>query len=407
MPERRIEFPGHSGAMLAARLDMPRGKPRATALFAHCFTCSKDIAAARAIAQTLADLGIAVLRFDFTGLGHSQGEFASTDFSSNVEDLIAAAECLGREIAPPDILIGHSLGGAAVLAAASQIPESRAVVTIGAPAEPSHVLHALGTSVETIREKGQSEVTLGGRPFLIRRGFVEDISAVKLRRAIGKLNKALLVLHAPRDQTVGIDNAAKIFIAAKHPKSFVSLDDADHLLSRREDAEYAASVIGAWVARYVDRHEDKAGRAHPEGVVRVVEAEASGMLQRVSVDGKFHLLADEPLSVGGSDMGPTPYQLLSAALGACTSITMRMYAKRKNIPLTGLTVDVSHSKSHADDSEQLEKPRKIDRFMRTIRLEGDISDVQRASLLRIADLCPVHKTLEGNSVVETKLAGNV
>ena len=405
MPERKIEFPGHSGAMLAARLDMPRGKPRATALFAHCFTCSKDIAAARAIAATLADLGIAVLRFDFTGLGHSQGEFANTNFSSNVEDLVAAAACLGREIAPPAILIGHSLGGAAVLAAASRIPDSRAVVTIGAPAEPSHVLHALGASVEAIRETGQSEVTLGGRPFVIKRGFVEDISETKLQEAIGSLRKALLVLHAPRDQTVGIDNASAIFVAAKHPKSFVSLDDADHLLTRRADAEYAASVIGAWVSRYLDQQEKTGDPEHPEGVVRVAEAEASGMLQRVSVDWKFHLLADEPVSVGGSDMGPTPYQYLSAALGACTSITLRMYAKRKNIPLTGLTVDVSHSKSHAEDSEELEKPRKIDRFVRIIRLEGDLDEDQRAGLLRIADLCPVHKTLEGSAEIETELAG--
>lgn len=398
----RVEFAGHSGAILAARLDLPRSHPRAFALFAHCFTCSKDIAAARAIAQTLADLGIAVVRFDFTGLGHSGGEFANTDFSSNVDDLVAASDFMREELQAPSVLIGHSLGGAAVLAAASRIPESKAVVTIGAPAEPEHVLKALGASLSTIKEKGEALVTLAGRSFRIQRSFVEDVSEASLRNAIANLRRALLILHAPRDEIVGIENAAATFDAAKHPKSFVSLDDADHLLTRREDAEYVAGVIAAWVSRYIEAT-SSLDVSHPEGVVRVVEAEPGSMLQRISVDGKFHLLADEPKSVGGGDLGPTPYQFLSAALGACTSITMRMYATRKQIPVTGLTVDVTHSKSHVEDVGGTDQPRKIDRFVREITISGEVTAEQREGLLRIANLCPVHKTLESATIVETYL----
>ncbi len=404
MSIRKIEFPGHAGDMLAARLDLPRGKPRACALFAHCFTCSKDIAAARAISQTLADLGIAVLRFDFTGLGHSGGEFANSNFSSNVEDLVSAAAWMRENVAAPDILIGHSLGGAAVIAAAAHIPGSRAVVTIAAPAEPGHVLKALGSSLPEIERTGIANVELAGRPFTIERQFVEDVSARKLDEALAGLDKALLILHAPRDAIVGIENAASIFKSAKHPKSFISLDDADHLLSRREDAEYAAHVIAVWARRYL--RDEPAGEARaPEGVVRVVEADPEGLLQRISVDGRHDLVADEPRSLGGTDFGPTPYQYLATALGACTSMTLRMYARRKKLAMTGVRVDVAHSKSHAEDAEETDaKKGKIDVFERTILIEGDLSPEERARLLEIADLCPVHRTLEAQAHIRTTLA---
>lgn len=404
MSIRKVEFQGSDGSMLAARLDLPRAGITACALLAHCFTCSKDIAASRAIAQTLADLGIAVLRFDFTGLGHSKGEFANTNFSSNVDDLVAAADFLRAEVGAPEILIGHSLGGAAVIAAASRIAECKAVVTIGAPAEPGHVLKALGASLSKIRDEGIATVELEGRSFDIKRQFVDDISGRNLSDALANLNRALLVLHAPRDAVVGIDNASAIFGAAKHPKSFVSLDDADHLLSRKADAEYAAGIIATWAHRYVSSKGTAVKTETPEGIVRVTEAEPSGFLQRISVDGRFHLVSDEPESVGGGNLGPTPYQLLAAALGACTSMTMRMYARRKSIALDGLVVDVSHSKSHADDSEDAGSAgSKIDVFKRSISLDGDLTGDERARLLEIADRCPVHRTLEARARIETEI----
>jgi len=404
MQTEKITFTGHGGDALAARFDVPDGKVKAVALFAHCFTCSKDIAAARRIAARLAGLGIAVLRFDFTGLGHSQGEFANTHFSSNVADLVAAArhlEGLGRA---PALLIGHSLGGAAVLAAAADISSAKAVVTIGAPADPAHVIHNFGAKIDEIRAAGEAEVSLAGRPFTIRRGFLDDISAARLTPAIAGLKRALLVLHGPRDQTVGVENASEIFLAARHPKSFVTLDGADHLLSRAEDAEYAAEVIAAWSRRYLDLKDDPVPAGAPEGIVRVSEADPAGFLQDVKAGPKHHLLADEPAAYGGTDAGPTPYQFLSAGLGACTSMTVRMYARRKGWPLEHVAVDISHDKIHAHDCADCpDKTAKIDVFQRTIRLDGPLDADQRARLLAIADRCPVHRTLEGTIRVETVL----
>lgn len=404
MPIEKITFPGHDGQTLAARLDRPVGRPRAYALFVHCFTCSKDLAAARRIAAALADCGIAVLRFDFTGLGHSQGEFANTSFSTNVADVVCAADHMRATLEAPAILIGHSLGGAATIAAARRVPEAKAVVTIGAPAEPVHVTHNLGGSLEAIERDGAARVTLAGREFTITREFVEDVREASLREALGSLRKALLVLHAPRDATVGVDNASAIFLAAKHPKSFVTLDDADHLLTRPADAEYAASVIAAWASRYLPEPVPEDPATLHEGVVRVSEDSAGGLLQHVSVDGRFHLIADEPRSVGGSDLGPTPYQFLSVALGACTAMTLRMYARRKGLALESVVVDVSYDKVHAQDSEGAEagSHRRVDRFTRTIRLAGSLSGEERARLLEIADMCPVHRTLENASVIETR-----
>ncbi len=405
MPTERFTFPGHDGSELAARLDMPDGAPVATALIAHCFTCGKDIAASRRIAARLASQGVAVLRFDFTGLGHSQGEFENTSFTSNVADLVAAYRALAARDQAPSLLIGHSLGGAAVLRAAHDMPEVKAVATIGAPFDPGHVTHNFDEALERIARDGVGEVMLGGRPLKIGQGFVDDVSAQKLEPAIASLNRALLVLHAPLDETVALDNATRIFLAAKHPKSFVTLDDADHLVTRAEDAEYAAEVIVAWATRYLDLRRPAPPIGAPEGVTRVSEADPNGFAQDVvSGGGKHHMTADEPVPYGGTDRGPTPYQLLAAALGACTSMTLRMYARRKHLPLDHVSVDVTHDRMHAQDAPSSGTER-IDRFRREITLKGDLTNEQRARLLEIADRCPVHRTLETGAEVETVLLG--
>ncbi|MDJ1009521.1 MAG: bifunctional alpha/beta hydrolase/OsmC family protein [Paracoccaceae bacterium] len=404
MSMERITFDGHGGAALAARLDLPDGPVLATALFAHCFTCSKDIPAARRIAGRLAAMGIAVLRFDFTGLGHSGGEFANTTFSSNVEDLRLAAAHLDARGMAPSLMIGHSLGGAAVLKAAPEIAGVKAVVTLGAPFDPGHVTHNFAGALDAIDRDGAAEVQLGGRPFTIGKAFVEDVSAASLAPGLAAMRKALLVMHAPKDAVVGIENATEIFLAAKHPKSFVTLDSADHLISRGEDAEYAAEVIAAWAARYLDLQPPAPPPGAPEGVVRVSEADGQGFLQDIMAGPKHHVLADEPLSYGGTDRGMSPYGLLSSALGACTSMTVRMYARRKGWPLRHISVDVTHDKVHAQDAETATELR-IDKFHRVIRLEGTLDEAQTARLLEIADKCPVHKTLEAGAEVTTELAG--
>lgn len=402
MRTEKFTFPGHDGAELAARLDLPDGPHLATALFAHCFTCGKDILAARRIATRLTAAGIAVLRFDFTGLGHSGGEFENTSFTSNVTDLTRAALALTARGMKPSLLIGHSLGGAAVLKAASEIGVE-AVVTIGAPASPSHVAHNFGDKLDEIARDGVAEVNLGGRPMRIGKGFLDDISEANLRPAIRGLGAALLVLHAPRDTVVGIENAQEIFVTAKHPKSFVTLDGADHLLSRGEDAEYAADVIAAWAQRYLTLTPPAPPIGAPEGVVRVVEADPDGFLQDVTSGPSHHALADEPLAYGGTNKGMSPYGFLASGLGACTSMTIRMYARRKAWPLEGIRVDVTHDKVHAQDAE-MGKTEKIDTFRREIHLTGPLDGAQRAKLLEIADKCPVHKTLEATSRIETTLA---
>lgn len=405
MGSEKLSFEGHSGEMLAARLDRPEGTHLATAIFAHCFTCSKDIPAARRIAGRLAQSGIAVLRFDFTGLGHSGGEFENTHFSSNVEDLRRAAAHLAGMGMAPDLLIGHSLGGAAVLAAAPDIASVRAVATIGAPADPHHVTANFGDSIARIEERGHAKVDLGGRPFTIRRAFLDDVKAAKLNDAVGRLRRALLILHAPGDTVVGIDNASDLWMAAKHPKSFVTLDKADHLLSRAEDAEYAAEVIASWAGRYIDLTPPAKPIGAPEGIVRVSEADANGFLQDVSAGPRHHILADEPESYGGTDLGMTPYQLLSAGLGACTAMTIRMYARRKGLALNHVSVDVTHDKVHASDCATCTQDEgRIDHLRRIVRLEGDLTDADRAKLLEIADKCPVHRTLEAGAHVTTELA---
>jgi putative redox protein len=399
-----IRFPGASGELLAARLDLPRSTPRAYALFAHCFTCSKETLAAARVSAALAERGFGVLRFDFTGLGGSGGDFANTDFSSNVGDLLAAADWLRAQRAAPRLLVGHSLGGTAVLAAAARIPEAAAVATIGAPFEPAHVRRLLAGALSDVERTGEAEVELAGRRFRIRRQFLEDLERHASQKAIAQLGKALLVFHSPRDAIVDIENAARIFAAARHPKSFVSLDDADHLLTRREDAEYVAAVLAAWSSRYIGPAQAEREPAGAPGVVTVSEA-GTGRLAQDIVAGPHRLRADEPAALGGEDSGPSPYDLLLAALGACTSMTLRLYAAQKRWPLQRVTVRLRHDKVHAADCAECEtREGRIDRIEREIALEGALDETQRARLLEIANRCPVHRTLRSEVWIPTRLA---
>lgn len=397
-----IHFPGAFGTPLAARLDLPAATPLAYALFAHCFTCSKDTLAAARISAALVEHGFGVLRFDFTGLGGSAGDFANTNFSSNVADLVAAAAWLREHHQAPRVLIGHSLGGAAVLAAAGEIAETVAVATIGAPFDPGHVQHLLGPATSEIADHGEAEVTLAGHKFRIRKQFLDDLAANGNGERIAHLRKALLVFHSPRDTTVDIENAARIYAAAKHPKSFVSLDTADHLLTAKADAAYVAAVIAAWASRYVGPRAAPAPIAAP-GEVTVTETRDGRFTQDITA-GVHHLRADEPAAVGGDDSGFSPYDLLLASLGACTSMTLRMYAEQKKWPLERVTVRLRHDKLHAADCAECEtREGKIDRIQREIRLTGNLDDAQRTRLMEIADKCPVHRTLHSEVLVKTRL----
>ncbi len=407
----RITFPGSTGEPLAARLDLPAGPPRAFALFAHCFTCSKDLRAASRLAAGLTDLGYGLLRFDFTGLGASGGEFANTNFSSNVGDLIAATTWLREHHRAPQLLVGHSLGGAAVLVAAAQLPDVRAVATIGAPSDTGHVAHLFDGALERVAADGSAEVELQGRRFTITQQLVDDLRRGAVSESVATLRAAVLVMHSPVDNTVGIEHAARIYQAARHPKSFVSLDGADHLLTDAADGDYAASIVGTWAQRYLVDESGAATAPRPTAQVVVAETTQGAFLNHV-VAGHHRFLADEPESVGGFDAGPGPYDFLATALGACTSMTLRMYADRKQLPLDRVAVEVSHDRVHSDDAvadadaDPQVAPRggKIDRFTRVVHLTGDLDDEQRASLLRIADRCPVHRTLEQSSRIVTRLA---
>jgi len=401
----RVTFSGSHGAALAGRLDLPAGPTQAFALFAHCFTCSKDIIAASRMAAELNGHGIGVLRFDFTGLGSSDGDFANTDFSSNLDDLRLAAAWLREHHAAPQLLVGHSLGGAAVIAVAADIPEVRAVATIGAPADVEHISRLFAPQLPAIEQEGRATVDIAGRCFTIRREMLDDLAAHSIESRASELRAALLVAHSPIDNTVGIDNAARLYAAARHPKSFIALDGADHLLTRPSDAVFAARMIAIWSERFlVDEHP---AAVAPRSSAPVVVAETGqGTFLNHVVVGEHRFLADEPIDVGGFDAGPSPYDLLGAALGACTSMTLRLYADRKHLALDRVTVEVEHAKTHAQDCESCVEGAGplIDHFERRIVVEGDLDDAQRTALLRIADKCPVHRTLEGSSRISTTLA---
>jgi uncharacterized OsmC-like protein/alpha/beta superfamily hydrolase len=407
MKSEHLRFPGARGQSLAARLDSPaEGPPVAYALFAHCFTCSKDLKAAGWISSALTRWGIAVLRFDFTGIGESEGDFAGTDFSSNVEDLVAAADFLRREREAPLLLIGHSLGGCAVLAAAERIPEARAISTIAAPSDTEHLKKALVHLAPELEARGEVEVHLGGRPFRVRRELLDDLAEDHLRGVLERLHRALLIFHSPVDAIVGVDHARRLFEMAKHPKSFVSLDTANHLLSDDRDARYVGDVLAVWAERYLEGVQ-LAGATEPEigkeGEVLVI-GPPSGFAQEIIVH-RHRLVADEPKEVGGTESGPTPYDLLLGALGACTSMTLRMYADRKQLPLEGVRVRLRYSKIHALDCIQCEtKVGKIDHIDREIEVLGALTEEQRLRLLEMADRCPVHRTLISEIDIVTKLS---
>ena len=400
---KKVEFKGSSGENLSGLLEIPASGANSFALFAHCFTCGKDIAAASRIARALVARGIAVMRFDFTGLGNSDGDFANTNFSSNVQDLEAAADFLRSNYLAPSLLIGHSLGGTAVLKAAQSIAESKAVVTIGSPADASHVAKQFACDLDTIKHKGEASVNLAGRQFLIKKQFLDDIEAAQTTDSLGKLKKALLVFHSPVDQTVSIKEAEKIYLNARHPKSFVSLDNADHLLSQKEDSEYVAATIAAWAGRYLGARETV--EAHTKdidkGQVRVSERDHQ-FTQNVLSDSHFWL-ADEPVAVGGANLGPDPYEHLLAALGTCTTMTLRMYASRKKLPLDHVEVQLKHDRIHLKDCEDCDETgKRLETITRTVKLNGDLTEAERSRLLEIADRCPVHRTLHGHLEVITE-----
>ena len=396
MRNELFEFEGEQGSRLIGKLDLPDGPPHSHALFAHCFTCTKESLAAVRIGRALAGQGIGVLRFDFTGLGQSGGDFADSTFSGSVKDVLAAARAMRNASIEPALLIGHSLGGAAVLAAAADLPNVKAIATIGAPFDVQHVTRLFGEDLQTLLEQGEAEVKLGGRPFKMRRSFIDDLGAHDQGQRIGGLRRALLVLHAPMDRTVDIDNAAQIFQAARHPKSFVSLDDADHLLTRSADSAYAAEVISAWATRYIGKPPPRS--ASEPGEV-VVEEIGEGNFQVEVLAGGVRFLADEPVEVGGLGAGPTPYDLLCAALGACTAMTVRMYARRKEWPLRRVRVCVGHARTKKEDPP--------DGFLREVALEGDLTDEQRSRLIEIAERCPVHASLKQGARVSTQQVGQI
>jgi uncharacterized OsmC-like protein/alpha/beta superfamily hydrolase len=400
MSKVKLEFVNAEGHTLAGLLEMPP-QPIAIAhyaLFAHCFTCGKDIAAASRISRALAAQGIAVLRFDFTGIGNSDGDFSNTNFSSNVQDLLAAAEKLKQQYQAPQLLIGHSLGGAAILSAAHQIESVKAVATIGAPATAKHVEHLFESESDKIEQQGEALVGIGGRQFLIKKHLLDDIDKYNSTAQIAKLDAALIVFHSPVDTIVSIDQAAKIYQSAKHPKSFISLDNADHLLSKASDAEYVGKTLAAWASRYlkIDSEDQKTNLVQNQVLEpgQVLVSELDKKFLRGLFSDNHQLMADEPVKSGGTNLGPTPYDLLLMSLGACTSMTLRVYANHKKIPLDDVEVTLEHERDHAEDCDGCND--KIERLTRKITLTGDLSDEQIQRLLAIADRCPVHRTLESN-----------
>jgi uncharacterized OsmC-like protein/alpha/beta superfamily hydrolase len=402
MQEQKLTFKNREGALLSARLELPADqRPHNFALFAHCFTCNKNFHAVRNVSRALTSRGFGVLQFDFTGLGASGGDFSESNFSGNVDDLLAAAEFLAAAYQAPSLIVGHSLGGAAALLAASQLESVQAVATIGSPSNPQHVQHLFQTSLEEIAQSGKALVHIGGRPFTIKKQFLEDISQMTLLKVVAAMRKSILILHSPQDAIVGIENAAELYGAAHHPKSFISLNGADHLLNREADSLYAGDMIASWARRYLPWQEaPKLSSLHQ--VVALLQQEDTFTTSIKA--GDHYLTADEPKTAQGNNFGPTPYELVASGLAACTAMTIKMYANHKKWPLEDVEVHVSYRKDHAEDSQhQQDKGAKIDIFEREIKLTGDLEPQQRERMLDIANKCPVHKTLHSEVLVRTRL----
>ena len=399
---QKVTFKNKEGQELVGRLELPaEGHPHNFVLFAHCFTCNKNLLAVKNIGRALSSNGFAVLRFDFTGLGESEGDFSDTNFSGNVKDLVAAADYLKVHHKAPSLLVGHSLGGAAVIFAAGEIPSVKAVATIGAPSNPLHVKRLLKSSIEEIKAEGKATVNLSGRDFTIKKQFLDDLESNSLPETAKQLRKPLLIMHSPTDQTVEIRNAEEIYIAAHHPKSFVSLDDADHLLSNKKDSVYAGEVIASWARRYLNISSSQTLKTKQQVVASLDKNDAFSTQMKV---GSHYMMADEPIDYGGNDFGPSPYEFVSAGLSACTAMTIQMYAKRKQWDVKNVEVHTSYSKTHAQDCEACESPSaRIDTFDREIKLTGDLDEKQIERILQIADKCPVHRTLHSETQVLTKL----
>ena len=399
---QKVSFSNKDEEQLAGRLELPLNqKPHNFVIFAHCFTCTKNLTAVKNVGRSLTDAGFGVLRFDFTGLGESEGDFENTNFSGNVEDLIEAADFLEKNYMAPTLIIGHSLGGAAAIFAASKIKSIKAVAVINSPSDPSHIMHLLKDSTQEINKHGKAKVNLGGIDFTIKKQFLDDLENKSLIDVVSNFGKALLILHSPQDTTVSIKNAEDIYKAAYHPKSFISLEGADHLLSKKEDSQYVGQVIAGWASRYVE--------------IPPAEEIKSKSKVAASLDGddKFttnlklgdhYFIADEPTNFGGNNYGPSPYEFLSAGLAACTVMTIQMYARRKKWEVENVTCNINYSKDHAIDCAHCEdNAAKIDNFTREIKLTGNLSEEQKNKLLEIADKCPVHKTLHSKTQIITKL----
>ncbi len=398
MREVRVTFTGSQGHELSGRLRRPPGSPRGWAVLAHCFTCGKDLRASRMLSDALAEAGFGVLRFDFTGLGQSEGAFEQTGFVSNIEDLVQAGRWLEQAEEPPALIVGHSLGGTAAIAAAARMDSVRAVATIASPFSPGHASWILDPVREQLRDQGTATIRLAGRELKVGRSLLEELEQTSIEEELERLRRPLLVMHAPLDDTVSIDNARDLYLAARHPKSFVSLDGADHLLSDAADARWAGRVIATWAERAIP---EPATRPLEEGVVEVVTCVRLRSEIRAGV---HRWVADEPERLGGDNAGPTPYDQLLAGLGSCTGMTLRMYANRKQWPLEEVRVRLTHERVHTEDSADCETtPQRIDVLSRAITLVGDLTDEQRARLREIADRCPVHRTLEGPLEIRTKL----
>ncbi|WNJ19411.1 bifunctional alpha/beta hydrolase/OsmC family protein [Pontibacter sp. G13] len=404
MRTQTLQIPNRNGLNLSAQMDLPlKERPRAYAIFAHCFTCGKNLRAEKTISLSLTQSGFAVIRFDFAGVGESEGEFYETNFSTQIADILDVANFLSTHYEAPQLLVGHSLGGAGVLLASEQLPSVRAVATIGAPSNPEHVKHLFGSMQALIEQEGEAQVLIAGRPFVIQRHFLRDLESHDVAATLTKLKKSLLIVHSPQDQIVGIDNARKIYEMARHPKSFLSLDGGDHLMGRKADAEYVGSVVAAWSSRYLELADSDPVLTDQQAVARIGK---TGYTTEIRM-GSHTLWADEPKSVGGDDLGPSPYDLLLAALGACTGMTLRMYADRKKWPLEEVVVHLNHEKRYPEDMAlSEERPQKLDHIFKRLEFLGDLSDEQRARLKEIAERCPVNRTLNQPVVIDSELGGD-